>query len=498
MNDKLLDKVTHLHEDGEHEKILELLENEPSEYERDGLYARALNNLERFNEAKELLLKHAKNGENDCVWHYRIGYSYYWLNEYENFINHFERYKELNSTMMSLDETAMLGYGYLQAQNPQKAIEILLSYPDEQNSFWNTNIARSYAYLEKYKEALPYALKAYDIVCSEYKDNTLEATPEAIMVSFLYTELEEFQKDIEFIKSIPYEQSHALNNALAYSYARLNKYEEALPYSLKAIELANQECEFEDEKFYASGAVIIYSNLNEQQKADELREKYGLTEELWLYTQEEIDCIDYHIEKTIGVYEDVFHEMVSDALHIDICIVKPTPQRDFYTLVTMGMGARKMDIPDEFKEYELERAELMICLPKNWNISSDDERYYWATRWLKILARLPYTDDTWLCDGHTIPTGEPLAGTSFECILLEKPYTFKGADVCELPNGEKVKFYQLLPLYKEEMEYKLENGVEELIELFDDDFSDVVNVKRKNYCEPNKAITKFMQNFKKK
>ena len=39
-------------------------------------------------------------------------------------------------------------------------------------------------------------------------------------------------------------------------------------------------------------------------------------------------------------------------------------------------------------------------------------------RWLKILARLPIEQDTFLAWGHTVPTGEPLEGTLFTCMLL--------------------------------------------------------------------------------
>lgn len=46
----------------------------------------------------------------------------------------------------------------------------------------------------------------------------------------------------------------------------------------------------------------------------------------------------------------------------------------------------------------------------------------------------------------------------------------------------KINFYQLFPLYKEELEHKLETDVGALLELFDDnDLTPVVNIERKNY-----------------
>lgn len=37
-------------------------------------------------------------------------------------------------------------------------------------------------------------------------------------------------------------------------------------------------------------------------------------------------------------------------------------------------------------------------------------------------------------------------------------------EVCILPGGEEVNFYQVLPLYREEMEYKLEHDADALLE----------------------------------
>ena len=47
-------------------------------------------------------------------------------------------------------------------------------------------------------------------------------------------------------------------------------------------------------------------------------------------------------EQYFGEVENVFHELVSPDIHVDICIVPPSEKRDYYTLVTMGMGAHRM------------------------------------------------------------------------------------------------------------------------------------------------------------
>lgn len=55
-----------------------------------------------------------------------------------------------------------------------------------------------------------------------------------------------------------------------------------------------------------------------------------------------------------------------------------------------------------------------------------------------------------------------------------------------MPNGETVNFYQVIPLYWDEMEYKLEHGADALIEKMAE-VSFVVQPERPN-CLHNLAI----------
>lgn len=204
-----------------------------------------------------------------------------------------------------------------------------------------------------------------------------------------------------------------------------------------------------------------------------------------LYEEEELACVESHMEKYFGKYDNVFHEIISPDIHVDIAIIEPTAERDYYILVTMGMGAHRMNTPPELAEYKIDRAELVVCLPADWNLKDfEDENCYWPLRWLKILARLPGEHDTWLGWGHTVPAGEPFAdNTKFSCMLLISPEDFaEGCDMCEMPDGSVVNYYQMIPLYEEEMNYKLAHDAEELLDIMDDDIL-VVDVKRKNYCD---------------
>lgn len=208
----------------------------------------------------------------------------------------------------------------------------------------------------------------------------------------------------------------------------------------------------------------------------------------YLYTEEEVEQYEKYIMEQFGEYEEVLHEIVSPDIHLDIIVVPPTEKNNYYKLITMGMGAYKMNIPRELKEDELERAELVLFLPPTWNIKSEKEEDFWTIRQLKILARLPIQCDTWLGYGHTVSSDQentPYASNTKFCSMMlvnALNQDYENLDFRMSSKG-KINFYQLFPLYKEELDYKQRNGANVLLDLFDEeDIMPIVNMNRKNYC----------------
>ncbi|MCQ6561311.1 SMI1/KNR4 family protein [Paenibacillus mendelii] len=68
-----------------------------------------MNNLERYEDALQQLLTIAKQGERDPLWHFRAGYSYYYLKQYEESVREFEIADQLDPedehTLMMLDRS---------------------------------------------------------------------------------------------------------------------------------------------------------------------------------------------------------------------------------------------------------------------------------------------------------------------------------------------------------------------------------------------------------
>jgi Suppressor of fused protein (SUFU) len=190
----------------------------------------------------------------------------------------------------------------------------------------------------------------------------------------------------------------------------------------------------------------------------------------------DIEAITAHIERQVGRVHTVLHEIASDELHIDIHYVKSSLFRRFEVLVTSGMSALPMAVPDESNEPRF--AEIVTVLPKGWPISKQafaDERNYWPIRLMKTLARLPYLDRTWLGYGHTTANGpigddiRPYAEGTELCAAVLLPSTSLGEDFwcMSRSHAPDIFFWAAIPLHRTELEFKLEHGIDALLELFD-------------------------------
>lgn len=210
---------------------------------------------------------------------------------------------------------------------------------------------------------------------------------------------------------------------------------------------------------------------------------------MYLYSERELNKVSEYINRKYGEFTKVFHEFVSPDIHADIAIVPPTEEQPYYKLVTIGAGAYRMDIPKEYRWRKLERAEYVIFLPKDWDIKSNKDEDYWPIKMLKDLARLPINTDSWLSFGHTVTMNEdssPVASNTLfnSCVLLNsfgKDHQVVNAVKIGL-FGDSVNFWQVFPLYEEELKYSFEHSDGALIELLKD-APIVVDIHRKNYCK---------------
>jgi hypothetical protein len=192
-----------------------------------------------------------------------------------------------------------------------------------------------------------------------------------------------------------------------------------------------------------------------------------------------------HIERYIGPIQGVFRQTQPSEIPIDLYCVAPTLDRNFYTFITSGMSRFPMNVPTELSRYRF--AELMLCLPPEWELNSQDPNDSWPIDWLKRLARIPHEQQTFLLPGTTIPNGMPARpfaeNTELCCALISFPETIDDEQFFYLPMNEEegIYFFTFVPIYQEEFEIKQKFGARELLNRLGDYLVDeLLDVERVN------------------
>lgn len=194
----------------------------------------------------------------------------------------------------------------------------------------------------------------------------------------------------------------------------------------------------------------------------------------------------------------VLHEIVSDLVHIDVHVMWPTRENNFFVVYTTGMSDLPMtpdpSIPPQDRK-DLELAELFLFLPGDWPLSRDEmppESAYWPIRMLKFMARFPHQYHTWLGWGHTMPNGPDYAplddSVGFGGVVLLSGGEGRLGRL-DTEDGRRLSLLHLVPAYKEEIEFKLKYGMGELMKLFQEKDVDIVlDPQRPNLCADFKEV----------
>lgn len=206
---------------------------------------------------------------------------------------------------------------------------------------------------------------------------------------------------------------------------------------------------------------------------------------MMLYSEKEEKEITEYITEHFGAFEHVLHEIIVPDVHLDIAIIPASKKRNYITLCTIGAGAYTMKIDEETRvHYGLpQHAEYVIHLPADWKIDDEslkDERYYWPFRALKDTARIPICTDAWLGYGHTIEREEGtllVQGKPFSSILLTFPAPeFGNIQYADLSTGKSICFFHIHPITPEELDYKIENDADDLLDRIYPENCDVMEI----------------------
>jgi len=212
---------------------------------------------------------------------------------------------------------------------------------------------------------------------------------------------------------------------------------------------------------------------------------------------ESAELISAHFEELLGQPQTILHELVSSHVHLDVIVFEPKDDLRCYTLVTSGMSDQAMAAPPEAAGTEF--AELMLMLPEDWPMSKrawkqNEAETYWPIRWLKQISRLPHEYDTWVGSFHTIPNGdpaEPFGPNTDLCCWILMPMVLFPEELWKLDVDfeKQILFHLILPLYQEEVDFKLERGAEELFgRLMKLQPHDLWDFQRRNVCKKRFGI----------
>jgi hypothetical protein len=221
-----------------------------------------------------------------------------------------------------------------------------------------------------------------------------------------------------------------------------------------------------------------------------------------------------HIEQHMGASPVVFKEKISEGIKLDLLIVPPTklpPSEEHplgtnhFTIITAGLSAKPQAVPAEALEDISPLQELMIALPGDWpgmkpdgtfdqNVIAD-EKHWWPFAFLKMVARMPAEYETFLAPGVTIPNGEeaePFAdNTKLGCMMAFMPMLSPNVAQLQIDDKTRIDFYALWPLYPEEMQLKLDKGLEPLLQkLMDAEVSELIVPDRANLCKKRRWFGK--------
>ncbi len=167
------------------------------------------------------------------------------------------------------------------------------------------------------------------------------------------------------------------------------------------------------------------------------------------YTAEERRIVERYIGDAFGPIARTFWDGTDDDMRIDVAVTEPDEERDFYTLTTIGMGARRMDVPEELAERNRAFAELCVCLPPDWDVMNDA----WPFHMLQQTARIPFSKHDHLGVGNAYH-GPMMRDSGFAANFIVPAATRNGTSTrLMMPNGRIVNFYLLIPVYEEEWDY---------------------------------------------
>jgi hypothetical protein len=196
-----------------------------------------------------------------------------------------------------------------------------------------------------------------------------------------------------------------------------------------------------------------------------------------------VAAIEAHIAGHYGPDSTVWRHPISsqDGSPIHVRIVQPTSERPAITAITVGMSERAMVAGDR----ELS-CELVLVFPPSWSFAREVDT--WPLLALDQIAPFPHEYGTYLGPGHTIQNPYPWSPNGFTgALIADQVLTPSKAAELMAYDGREIHFLGVWFLYEDEMQLKLDDGVERLWDLcVDAGITEAVDPERPSVAAPHK------------
>jgi len=203
-----------------------------------------------------------------------------------------------------------------------------------------------------------------------------------------------------------------------------------------------------------------------------------------------IAAVEAHIAEHYGPESSTWKHPVSEAegSPIFLRLVRPRDGRPALTAVTVGMSEKPMVAGD--REVS---AELVIVLPPDW--SFEPEVNTWPLLALDQLAHFPHQYGTAFEWGHTVQNPYPWSPNGMNGVLIADQMLLTSTEAESLEyDGRKIVFFGVYFLHPDEMQVKLDKGVDRLWDLcVDSGICEAVDETRPSFVPPKRRRLGFLR-----
>ena len=277
--EEILTKIDSLDNLEKYQEIIDMIEELPVEQLNSQIISeqgRAYNNIGEYNKAIEILKTIETEEKDTRRWNYRIGYSYYFLDDYENAEKYFLRADEIGSDDDEIKNYLLNIYIELSKKIIEENQEEAIEYALKAKNYIKTedNKVQVYSYLAWMYDRI----EAYDIA-EDLLKSIINCKTDPRNEIWIYSELgyclgeqHRYEESLEaLIKASEMGRDDIwINSQIGWTFRILGKYEEALEYLFKAKELGR------DDDWINAELGICYKEID---KFEEALESYLLANE---------------------------------------------------------------------------------------------------------------------------------------------------------------------------------------------------------------------------